>query len=426
MIRALLIASLASGESVLERPLSSTDTAAAVAACRALGAEVDDGDPKRWRVTGTDGQLTAPREQIDVGNSGTTLYLASAVAALGSGATVFTGDEQIRRRSAANLLAALRDLGARIEERGENGAAPYSVRGPLTGGRTSIECPTSQYLSALLLAAPLAGGDSEIAVPLLYERPYVDITLSWLDDQGIRYRREGYERFAIPGGQAYRPFSTAIPADFSSATFFMAAAAVTGGELLLEGLDPGDSQGDKEAAALLEEMGCTVIWEEGGLRIAGPRRPDGSRAPLRGGTFDLNAMPDALPALAAAACYAEGETRLVNVPQARTKETDRIAVMRRELEALGGACSEQPDGLVIHGRGGLAGGESRGHGDHRVIMALAVAGLGAEGPTLIDDTSAAAVTFPDFFDLLAEAGARIDTSRARGSAAKDEQHGKRK
>jgi 3-phosphoshikimate 1-carboxyvinyltransferase len=100
--------------------------------------------------------------------------------------------------------------------------------------------------------------------------------------------------------------------------------------------------------------------------------------------------------------------------------------MRRELEALGGACSEQPDGLIIHGRGGLAGGEGRGHGDHRVIMALAVAGLGAEGPTVIDDTSAAAVTFPDFFDLLAEAGARIDTSRARGSAAKDEQHGKRK
>ncbi len=410
-IRALLIAALAEGESAIERPLRSTDTDAAVAACRAFGAQVDDADPQRWRVLGISGRLGAPAEPVDVGNSGTTLYLAAAVAALGTERITFTGDEQIRRRSAANLLTALRELGARVEEHGSGGAAPFSITGPLAGGRTSIECPTSQYLSALLLSAPLSpsGAATEVEVPLLYERPYVDITLAWLESQRIRLRRRGYEHFDIPGGQIYRPFTAAIPADFSSAAFFMTAAAVTGGELLLEGLDPEDPQGDKEAASILEAMGCRVVWEEGGLRIAGPRDADGRRMPLAAGSFDLNAIPDALPALAAAACYADGDTQLTGVPQAREKETDRIAVMRSELEALGGHCSELPDGLIVHGTGTLSGGAARGHSDHRVIMALAAAALGTESPVTIDETDAAAVTFPRFFDLLAQAGARIET-----------------
>jgi 3-phosphoshikimate 1-carboxyvinyltransferase len=270
-------------------------------------------------------------------------------------------------------------------------------------------------------------------VPLLYERPYVDITLAWLAGQGIRLQRRGYEHFIIEGGQRYRPFRRVIPADFSSATFFMVAAAVTGGELLLEGLDREDSQGDKAAAEILEQMGCTVAWEAGGMRITGPRGAGGGRVPLAGGSFDLNAMPDALPALAAAACYAVGETRLTNVPQARSKETDRIAVMARELTALGGDCRELPDGLVINGirageggapPSGLRGGAARGHGDHRVIMALAAAGLAAREPVIIDDTAAAAVTFPEFFEALAAAGASIDTPRAPGSTTKEGHNGK--
>jgi 3-phosphoshikimate 1-carboxyvinyltransferase len=378
---------------------------------------VDTSDSRLWRVRGTGGDLAVPAEPVDVGNSGTTLYLAAAAAALARGTVTFTGDQQIRGRSAANLLNSLRDLGCRVEEHGAGGAAPFSVTGPLQGGRTRIECPTSQYLSALLLAAPLAAERVEIDVPLLYERPYVDITLDWLAAEQIRLQRREYEHFAVDGGQSYPPFRRVIPADFSSATFFMVAAAVTGGELLLEGLDPEDSQGDKGAAELLQRMGCTVRWEAEGLRITGPRQRNGGRAPLAAGSFDLNAMPDALPALAAAACYAEGETLLGNVPQARSKETDRIAVMAREIAALGGGCRELPDGLVVYGRGGLRGGEARGHGDHRVIMALAAAGLAAEEPTVIDDTAAAAVTFPEFFTVLAEAGAEIDTPHGRRPAA---------
>ncbi len=397
-IRALLISTMAEGESVISDPLDSSDTRSALELCRSLGAEirVSGGDGGAWRVRGTGGRLKAAH--IDVGNSGTSLYLAAAIAAAGSEEVTFDGDEQIRRRSAAPLLEALRGLGAEVIEKGAPGCAPFSVRGPLRGGSVSIECPTSQYLSALLLAAPLApqGRETEITVPLLWERPYAEMTLRWLDDEGITIRRRGLDWFSIPGGQSYPPFSRSIPADFSSATFFFCAAAVSGSTLLLEGLDLGDSQGDKEVLPILEAMGCSVSSSAEGILISAP--PEG----LRGGVFDLNAIPDALPALAATACFARGETRLVNVPQARIKETDRIAVMAAELAALGAETEELPDGLIIRGgeRASLGGGTVRGHGDHRVIMAAAVAALGAADPITIDDDEAVAVTFPDFFPLL--------------------------
>ncbi len=188
-----------------------------------------------------------------------------------------------------------------------------------------------------------------------------------------------------------------MPADFSSATFFLVAAAVTGSRLFLRGLDMADTQGDKAVVDMLKEMGCTVSVERGGLSIEGPDE-------LRGGTFDLNATPDALPGMAVAGCLARGETRLTNVPQARIKETDRIAVMARELGRMGADATELPDGMVLrHSR--LRGAEVEGHGDHRVVMALAVAALAADGPTTIHGAEAAAVTFPDFVDLMRQAGA---------------------
>jgi 3-phosphoshikimate 1-carboxyvinyltransferase len=406
-IRALLIATLARGTSVLRIPLESADTKSALDLCVSLGAEIrqeGSGVNALWRVKGTGGAFRPA--SINVGNSGTALYLAAAVAATGRQKVAFDGDEQIRRRSAAPLLQALRELGAEVKEDGAAGCAPFSVCGPLKGGKVSIECPTSQYLSALLLAAPLApaGKMSEIAVPLLYEQPYAEMTLRWLERQGITIFRRKLEWFSIPGGQKYQAFDSCIPADFSSATFFFCAAAITGSKLLVRGLDPQDSQGDKMVLPILEAMGCRIDYSEAGIEIEGPE----GRSPgegLRGGVFDLNAMPDALPALAATACFAHGESRFINVPQARIKETDRIAVMACELAALGAETEELPDGLIIRGKGSLEGcsleaAYARGHGDHRVIMALAIAALGANRPVCIDDDTAVAVTFPGFFDLL--------------------------
>ena len=442
-IRGLLIAALAEGESRLFSPLDSLDTAACVAVCRSLGAEVDeireDGALSEIRVRRTGGALGVPDDVVDVKNSGTTLYLGMGVAALGSGLTVFTGDHQIRRRSAAPLLEALAGLGATAVSTRHNGCAPIVVGGGLRCGSVSLESPTSQYLSSLLLAAPLAtaaggrGGTAaavtDIEVLLLNERPYVDMTLWWLDSQGIRYERDGYERFRVPGGQTYRPFEARIPADFSSATFLACAAAITGSTLTLSGLDIDDPQGDKAVLDILSEMGCSVRADAGGITVSGPpdafdRQRAHAQARLSGGSFDLNAIPDALPALAVAACFAREPVELTNVPQAREKETDRIAVMASELATMGARIEERPDGLLIHPAGTAAhsatavepavpplrGAAVDGHADHRVVMALAVAGLGAAGDTLIDGAEASAVTFPGFFQLLDEL--RIPEARA--------------
>ena len=195
-----------------------------------------------------------------------------------------------------------------------------------------------------------------------------------------------------------------MPADWSSATFFLAAAAITGGSLVLDGLDVGDSQGDKEVLGMLEKMGCLTEIVPGGVRIQG--------RPLSGAVLDLNGMPDALPAMAVTACFAEGETRLVNVPQARMKETDRITVMTAELLKLGADVEELKDGMVIRGKRqtpgscaspALKGALVDGHHDHRVVMALAVAGLGCCGKISIRGAEAADVTFPGFFELLSRA-----------------------
>ena len=396
-IRALLIASMAAGESEIANLLESADTEACLAACRALGATIEPaGDV--WHVKGVDGSPRAPDEAIDVGNSGTTLFLALGLAALGDDWVHFTGDDQVRRRSARPLLASLADLGAQVTSRAGRGCAPVGVKGPLVGGRTSIACPTSQYLSSLLLCSPMAPNASSIDVTELNERPYVDMTLEWLNDLNIHYAHENMQRFEIPGGQSFQAFRETIRADFSSATFFLCAAAMTDSDLVLLGLDMNDVQGDKAVVYMLQDMGAQVEVRPRAVRVRG--------GPLKGRDFDLNATPDALPAMAVTGCFASGVTRLLNVPQARIKESDRIRVMCEAIRALGGKADELPDGLIVHGTG-LKGGKAPGHGDHRVVMALAVAGLAADKPVAVDTAEAVSATFPDFVGLMQQAGGRV-------------------
>jgi 3-phosphoshikimate 1-carboxyvinyltransferase len=428
-IRQLLIAALADGVSEIAWPLDSLDARSCADACRILGAEVIErcaADPVCPNPAGPDGAKlvqytvrgnngfkrggcfqTKPMRRIDVGNSGTTLYLALAAAGLGDEPFEFTGDEQIRRRSAAPLLAALSGLGVRAESRNGSGCAPIVVQGPWKGGRVSLPCPTSQYLSALLIAAPLApaGVVTEIAVPLLNERPYIEMTLSYLAAQDIPYEAAAdFSRFVIPGGASWRPFSRSVPGDFSSAAFPACTAAISGGPVTILGLDPNDPQGDRFFFDLLAQMGCAVDWRREGGPSPSPWSVTVSRrGPLRGGTFDLNATPDLLPAAAVTAAFAVGDTALVNVAHARIKETDRIAAMAAEIAKLGVRCTERPDGLIVHGRGsgsGVNGGLIDGRGDHRIVMAFAAAALGASAPIAIETAESAAVTYPGFLELL--------------------------
>jgi 3-phosphoshikimate 1-carboxyvinyltransferase len=258
---------------------------------------------------------------------------------------------------------------------------------------------TSQYLSALLINCPLADGDTLIHVPLLNEAPYVEITLDWIRGHGIRLEQDGLREFRIPGGQQYRPVDRAIPADFSSATFFLGAGALDQSDIILRGLDMNDTQGDKAVVDFVRQMGAEVTVTEDAIRV----RAKG----LVGREFDLNDTPDALPMMAVLGCFARGTTRLVNVPQARIKETDRIAVMASELQKMGGLVEELEDGIVVH-ESALHGAEVEGYGDHRVVMALAVAGCMAPGTTVVHGAEAAAVTYPQFADHMRSLGALIE------------------
>ncbi len=418
-IRAVAIGALASGKSLIRQPLASADTMSAVTTYRALGATIDASDPNLWTVTGTGGAIRVPPEPVDVGNSGTTLNIALGSASLvAKGKTItFTGDKQTQSRPVGPLLNSLTELGAKCVSVNHNGKAPATVTGQITGGKTAIACSTSQYLSSLLLCTPLAAQDTEIDVTLLNEPGYAQMTLDWLDSQGIVYDcglgiadwglaprvksaiRNPKSAIFVRGGQHYQPFDRPVPADFSSATFFLCAGALVGEKVTLLGLDFRDSQPDKAVVDYLKGMGAKVTVEADSVVV--------KAAGLKGIEIDMNKTPDALPAMSVTAAFAAGTTRLVNVPQARGKETDRIACMAKELRKLSVEVEELPDGLVVHG-GQPKPASVHGWGDHRIVMAMALAGLVLDGPLTVDTAEAMSVTFPNYVKLMQSLGANME------------------
>jgi 3-phosphoshikimate 1-carboxyvinyltransferase len=400
-IRAVAIASLADGQSRIHNPLASQDTLSCVATYQALGAKIDTSNPHCWIVRGLDGKIHPEKSTIDVGNSGTTLAIALGSAALADPGTdiTFTGDYQIQSRPVGRLSKALTQLGATSWTIKGNECAPVVVKGRLQGGSVQIECPTSQYLSSLLLACPLANGDSTIDVPLLYEPDYAKMTLDWLDKQHIRYCRQEMRHFTISGRQSYKSFDLPVAADFSSATFFLCAGALLAEELGITGLDFTDSQPDKSVVEYLKDMGADIRIEADRVIVR--------KSELKGIDIDMNRTPDALPAMAVTAAFASGTTRLMNVPQARAKETDRIACMAKELTKLGAAVEETPDGLIIHGGKKLHPTLVHGYDDHRIVMALSIAGMALDGQLCVDTAEAAGVTFPDYVPLMNSIGGRL-------------------
>jgi len=396
-IRGIAAALAGEGISTLVAPLESADTLSVLQAAERFGAEVERSSD-RWQIRGTGGRFTDPGTPVDLGNSGTGLRMLSGLAALQEFPVRFDGDESLRTRKMGGLLASLQELGVHCESTG--GCCPLTLAGPIRGGRCHVDGSLSQFLTALLFALPLASGDFVLDLTTLQERPYIGITLSWLETMGLCVSGSpDWLHWEIRGGQKSRSFTRRIPADFSTAAFPLVAAAIAGEGVTIRNLDFTDAQGDKAVFGFLEQMGAILIREEE-LHVV-PARP------LRGMAFDLNATPDALPILAVAGAYASGETLLGNVPQARFKETDRIAVMARELSRMGADVRELPDGLVIRGGKPLHGAELFSHGDHRIAMALAVAALGATGESVIRDCGAAAVTWPGFIPSFRALGANF-------------------
>ncbi len=384
-IRALAFALLSSEKSVIHNPLESADTLSALFAAQALGLKVSKRGNK-WECTGVGKDINSV-DSIDLGNSGTSLRIFSSIAALGPGTTRLDGDESLRSRPMQPLLDALESLGGAAKSVKGNGCAPLKVGGPLRGEEVTVSGKTSQYLTSLLMVAPLLSDDTVITVTDLHEKPYVEMTLGWLDELNIAYSHKHLTTFSVSGGQSYPGFSKTIPADWSSAAFPLCAALVTGSSLTFSGLDPDDSQGDKRIISFLQQMGADIRWVDGSLAV--------TPSSLKGVEMDLNDTPDLLPVMAVLGCFASGETRLINVAQARIKETDRISVMCSELRKLGAQIEEREDGLVVR-KSSLVGTSVDGHLDHRAIMALGCAGLGASGITSIKNADALDVTFPLF------------------------------
>lgn len=401
MIRALYFASLANGTSTIRKPVRSQDALSALGVCAALGVPVDTQDDEMWVVQG--GSLHEPENVIDVGNSGTSMCLGAGIIASIEGAAVVTGDDQIRRRPAQPVLDALRPLGAEAFTIRNNGSAPFYLRGPLRGGKTLVDGIISQYISATLIAASLSQSDCEIVANRPNEKPYIEMTLQWMRSLGVDVQVEGdYRRFYVRAGQPYRPFDRYVPADFSSAAFPLAAAAITDSDLVLRGLDTTDVQGDKVLIDILREMGADIeVLENGsaGIRVRGGRR-------LRGITIDCSSTPDSVPILAVLGCVAEGTTRLVGIASSRLKETDRPLEMQRELTKLGARVELTDTALIIH-QSALSGAPVASHRDHRIAMALTVAGMIAEGETVVDQVESAAISYPGFDREFAAAGARV-------------------
>jgi 3-phosphoshikimate 1-carboxyvinyltransferase len=394
--RAVILGALSGGPCTIRRPLLSDDSLATVSGIRSLGADVTRaGDDLRVASEG----LRAPGSPIDARNSGTTLRLLAGVASLLPGTTILTGDESLRRRPMGPLLEALGSLGAHAASRAGDGRPPVEVRGVLRGGTASIDgAISSQFLSSLFLACPLAAEASEIRVrPPVRSEPYLEMTRQIVRLFGAEIHADG-ALFLIPGGQRYRPVDLTIPGDFSTAAFPLVAAALTDGDVTVDGLAPEGPQGDRAVIDLLRSFGAAV--EVGADRV----RARGGDLAAR--TVDVAATPDLFPVLAVLATQAQGESRFVNGSHLRFKESDRIATPVAMLRSLGADAVATEDGCVVRGPTKLRGGSVDSRGDHRILMAAAVAGLVAEEAVDITEPWCFGVSYPSFLDDFRSLGAR--------------------
>ncbi len=415
-IRGLMLATLAKGTSALHNILESDDTEAAMGVCETFGAKVarvkHEGHEVCLEILSHGVPLDPKSNSIHTGNSGITTHFVLPMIGLrrdsNEGFVVDSG-EQMRERLGGALIEALTKLGVVLTpplpspaRGGSILLLPLTVTGRLHGGRVDVDGSSSQYVSALLISCPVAQHDSEIHVRNLQERPYMEMTLKWLDDLGVEYvheKNEGEDIFSIKGGQTYGAIDKIIPADFSSASYLLAAGAMVSGEVKVHGLDFGDAQGDKRLIEILRDMGAEMNIEGKDITMAGGKKLQGIR-------IDANDIPDLLPTLAVLGTVAEGETEIVNVPHARDKETDRIRSMTEGLRAMGAHVEERDDGLTVY-RSHLDGASVHGYNDHRTIMALSLAGMVADGTTDIDTAEGIRKTYPRYVEDMAGIGASM-------------------
>ncbi len=397
--RAILFASLASGESEIENFLDSPDTQYLIDACRQLGAKITV-QGTRLTCIGTGGKLVRPEVPLYVGNSGIALRFLAGIAASADFDTILMGDDSLQKqRPMTELIKGLKQLGAGAASFSGDGCAPVKVNGPLKKRWAIVDGRDSQPVSALLTAAALSKGHFEIVVKQPGEKPWVNMTLHWLQKLGVRVENDRYERYTVHGGTKLKGFRYRVPGDYSTAAFPLVAALITGSDLSLDNLDRKDPQGDKKVLDVLRGMGASINDKERGLQINGG-------SPLQGRTIDVNDFIDAVAILAVVGCFAEGETVLTNGAVAKIKECDRLSCIVSELKKMGADIEQTEDGIRVR-QSRLKGCEVDSHGDHRMALSLAVAALGAEGETVVKNSDCINKTYSNFIHDFQRLGVRI-------------------
>jgi 3-phosphoshikimate 1-carboxyvinyltransferase len=391
--RILLLSALAEGTTTITNLLDSDDVRYMLAALQQLGVVIKlSPERTQCQVQGLAAPFAAQEQHLYLGNAGTAMRPLCAALCLGQGTFTLTGEPRMKERPIAHLVEALQHLGADIEYLQQTGYPPLRIRARgLPGGHVAIRGNlSSQFLTALLMAAPLARQAVTITIdgPLV-SKPYIALTLHVMATFGVQVENQQFQTFIVPGGQQYRsPGQVLVEGDASSATYFLSAAAIRGGTVRVYGLGPKSIQGDFGYAAVLQQMGATVQY--------GPDWVQVSRGHLHGIDIDMNAMPDAAMTLATTALFAQGPTTIRNIYNWRVKETDRLAAMSTELRKLGAQVIEGRDFLTLIPPAHIRPATIDTYNDHRMAMSFALAALG-DATITINDPDCTAKTFPQFF-----------------------------
>ncbi len=395
--RALLLAALACGKTVLTNLLDSDDVRHMLNALSALGINYTlSADRTRCDITGNGGALRAPGAlELFLGNAGTAMRPLAAALCLGQNEIVLTGEPRMKERPIGHLVDSLRQGGANIDYLEQENYPPLRLRGGFTGGEIEVDgSVSSQFLTALLMTAPLAPEDTIIRVKgELVSKPYIDITLNLMKSFGVEIANHHYQQFVVKGGQQYHsPGRYLVEGDASSASYFLAAGAIKGGTVKVTGIGRKSMQGDIRFADVLEKMGATIIWGDDFIAC--------TRGELHAIDMDMNHIPDAAMTIATTALFAKGTTTLRNIYNWRVKETDRLFAMATELRKVGAEVEEGHDYIRITPPAKLQHADIGTYNDHRMAMCFSLVAL-SDTPVTILDPKCTAKTFPDYFEQLA-------------------------
>ncbi len=402
--RAVISASLAEGTSEISSPLASADCLSSVHGCKMLGAEIEL-EEEKWVING--GNLKTPENIIDIGNSGTTLRILTGISSqIPKGYTILTGDESIRKRPMGPLLDALGQLGIEAFSSKLDGTAPIVVKsGKIKNDIVKIRGDmSSQFITSLMMTLPFSEKDSKIVLTTpLKSEPYLKITMDVLSKFGIKIdelTEKNEKGFFIKGNQSYKPCNYTVEGDYSSASYLVAAGVLMNSDITIKNLFKDSKQGDKEIINIVKEMGADVKVNDDKVVINGPYN-------LEGIDVDVTNIPDLVPTIAVLGCFTEGKTTIYNGEHVRLKECDRLHACAVELNKMGAKIEEKRDGLIIEGVGKLKGAELETYHDHRLVMAFTVAGMMAEGETIIKGEDAVKISFPNFVDTMKSIGSMI-------------------